>query len=93
MNGTITERLYRSCLTGRVRLCGLLLTRVARRHSSRAWEGWTSVRKVKEGETTNDLFCFLTTEPNAEVRAIHPEAMPATEAEIEMLLTRRPTMC
>ena len=32
--------------------------------------------KVKEGETTNDLFAFLTTEPNAEVGAIHPKAMP-----------------
>src|SRR5450755_2167403 len=29
------------------------------------WTRWTSVRKVKEGETTNDLFAFLTTEPNA----------------------------
>ena len=28
---------------------------------------WTSVRKVREGETTNDVFGFLTTEPNAEV--------------------------
>lgn len=37
---------------------------------------WKSVRKVKEGETTNDLFAFLTTEPNKEVGAIHPEAMP-----------------
>jgi hypothetical protein len=35
-----------------------------------------AVRKVKEGETTNDLFGFLTTEPNAEIRAIHPKAMP-----------------
>lgn len=40
------------------------------------WTNWTSVRKVKEGETTNDLFGFLTTEPNAEVGAIHPKAMP-----------------
>ena len=31
------------------------------------WTNWTSVRKVKEGETTNDLYAFLTTEPNAEV--------------------------
>lgn len=31
------------------------------------WCNWTSVRKVKEGETTNDLYGFLTTEPNAEV--------------------------
>jgi putative SOS response-associated peptidase YedK len=29
-----------------------------------------------EGETTNDLFGFLTTEPNAEVSAIHLKAMP-----------------
>jgi putative SOS response-associated peptidase YedK len=26
------------------------------------WTNWTSVRKVKEGETTNDLYAFLTTE-------------------------------
>lgn len=38
--------------------------------------GWTSVRKVKEGEVTADLFGFLTTEPNAEVGAVHPKAMP-----------------
>ena len=31
---------------------------------------------MKEGETTNDIFAFLTTEPNKEVRAIHPNAMP-----------------
>lgn len=40
------------------------------------WTTWTSVRKVKEGETTNDLFGFLTTDPNEEVRPIHPKAMP-----------------
>ena len=40
------------------------------------WTNWTSVRKVKEGETTNDLYAFLTTEPNVEVGAIHPKAMP-----------------
>lgn len=38
--------------------------------------GWTSVRKMKEGEVTADLFAFLTTEPNAEVGAVHPKAMP-----------------
>jgi putative SOS response-associated peptidase YedK len=27
------------------------------------WTNWTSVRKVKEGETTNDIFGVLTTEP------------------------------
>ena len=40
------------------------------------WTRWISVRKVKEGETTNDIFAFLTTEPNKEVGAIHPKAMP-----------------
>jgi putative SOS response-associated peptidase YedK len=50
------------------------------------WTRWTSVRKVKEGETTNDLFGFLTTEPNKEVWAIHPKAMPVilrTQEEID----------
>ena len=40
------------------------------------WTSWTSVRKVKEGEVTTDLYAFLTTGPNAEVGAIHPKAMP-----------------
>jgi putative SOS response-associated peptidase YedK len=40
------------------------------------WTSWTSVRKIREGETTNDIFAFLTTEPNAEVGASHPKAMP-----------------
>ena len=40
------------------------------------WTNWTSVRKVKEGEVTADLYAFLTTEPNAEVGGIHPKAMP-----------------
>ena len=62
--------------TAPARRCGLL-------HESRPltffaglWTRWTSVRKVKEGETTNDLYGFLTTAPNAEVKAIHPKAMP-----------------
>jgi putative SOS response-associated peptidase YedK len=29
------------------------------------WTRWNSVRKVKEGQTINDLFAFLTTDPNA----------------------------
>lgn len=48
------------------------------------------MRKVKEGETTNDLFGFLTTVPNAEVGAIRPRAMPVilkTKVEIEQWLT------
>jgi putative SOS response-associated peptidase YedK len=40
------------------------------------WTRWTSVRKVKEGKTTNDLFAFLTTEPNAVIAPIHAKAMP-----------------
>ncbi|WP_336390905.1 SOS response-associated peptidase [Paracoccus aestuarii] len=38
--------------------------------------GWTSLRKVKDGETVDDLFAFLTCSPNAEVGRIHPKAMP-----------------
>jgi putative SOS response-associated peptidase YedK len=54
------------------------------------WTTWTSVRKLKEGETTNDLFAFLTTEPNAEVAQVHPKAMPViltTAGEAEQWLT------
>jgi putative SOS response-associated peptidase YedK len=57
------------------------------------WTNWTSVRKVKDGETTNGLFAFLTTEPNAEVSAIHPKAMPViltTTAEVESWMTAPP---
>jgi putative SOS response-associated peptidase YedK len=38
--------------------------------------GWKSVRKLKDGETIDDLFAFLTTSPNAEVSSVHPKAMP-----------------
>ena len=54
------------------------------------WTNWTSVRKVKEGETTNDLFGFLTTEPNAEVGRVHPKAMPVIltdQQEVQHWLT------
>ena len=54
------------------------------------WTRRTSVRKVKEGETTNDIFAFLTSEPNKEVAAIHPKAMPViltTPREIEQWMT------
>ena len=40
------------------------------------WTTWTSTRKVKEGEVNADLYGFLTCEPNAEVAAVHPKAMP-----------------
>ena len=54
------------------------------------WTRWTSVRKVREGETTNNLFAFLTTDPNAVVAPIHPKAMPAiltSRAQIDLWLT------
>ena len=54
------------------------------------WTNWTSVRKVKEGETTNDLFGLLTTEPNDVVAPIHSKAMPVVLTkpdEIEAWLT------
>jgi putative SOS response-associated peptidase YedK len=54
------------------------------------WTRWTSVRKVKEGETTNDLFAFLTTEPNALIKSFHPKAMPVvltTPEEIDVWMT------
>ncbi|MDB5415474.1 MAG: hypothetical protein JWR10_3809 [Rubritepida sp.] len=47
--------------------------------------GWTSIRKVKEGQITADLFAFLTSEPNAEVGAIHPKAMPVILTTAEQL--------
>ena len=39
-------------------------------------QGWEGVRKIKTGRETTDLFAFLTTNPNAEVEAVHPKAMP-----------------
>jgi putative SOS response-associated peptidase YedK len=57
------------------------------------WTRWTSVRKVKEGETTNDLYGFLTTAPNVEVKAVHPKAMPViltTPEEVDIWM-RAPT--
>lgn len=44
---------------------------------------WRSVRKAKEGEVVADLFAFLTTDPNAEVGAIHPKAMPVVLTQPE----------
>jgi putative SOS response-associated peptidase YedK len=40
------------------------------------WTMWTSVRKVKEGQVRAELFGFLTCAPNAEMRKVHPRAMP-----------------
>jgi putative SOS response-associated peptidase YedK len=46
---------------------------------------WQSVRKVKDGLTTDDLYGFLTTDPNEVVQPIHEKAMPA------LLLTKEDT--
>lgn len=51
---------------------------------------WETVRKLRDGLETLDLFAFLTTEPNGVVRPIHPKAMPVilTEsAEIDLWLS------
>ena len=55
-------------------------------------EGWTSVRKAKEGEVIANLFAFLTTDPNREVGAVHPKAMPVilTTAEERDVWLRAP---
>ena len=52
---------------------------------------WTGTRGTKADPVTGEhrLFGFLTTEPNAEVRPIHPKAMPVilkTPAEMEAWL-------
>jgi putative SOS response-associated peptidase YedK len=51
------------------------------------WTNWTSVRKVKEGEVTTDIFAFLTTEPNAVVAPIHQKAMPVILTEPDEIET------
>jgi putative SOS response-associated peptidase YedK len=51
---------------------------------------WTSVRKLKDGEVTIDLFGYLTTEPNNLVGTYHPKAMPViltTREEIDLSMT------
>lgn len=58
------------------------------------WTPWSGVRKLKTGwEDDLALFGFLTTEPNAEVRAHHDKAMPViltSEAERELWLSDAP---
>ncbi|MFG5381015.1 SOS response-associated peptidase [Yoonia sp. R2-816] len=54
------------------------------------WTPWTSVRKVKDGETSDELFAFLTTDPNAVVAPFHPKAMPViltTPEEVDAWLS------
>jgi putative SOS response-associated peptidase YedK len=50
---------------------------------------WTAVRRIKEGQTTSDAFAFLTTDPNKELEAVHPSAMPVilrTEIDVNRWL-------
>ncbi len=54
------------------------------------WTRWHGVRKVKDGPGDFELFGFLTTEPNAVVKPIHPKAMPViltTAEEIDVWLS------
>jgi putative SOS response-associated peptidase YedK len=56
------------------------------------WTPWTGTRGTKADPVTGKhrLFGFLTTEPNADVRPIHPKAMPVilkTPAEMDTWLT------
>lgn len=37
----------------------------------------------KEGEVNTDIFGFLTCEPNAEVKRVHPKAMPVIPTAAE----------
>ncbi|WP_342361345.1 SOS response-associated peptidase [Terrarubrum flagellatum] len=51
---------------------------------------WTGKRSLKGERITSDLFAFLTTDPNKEVKAIHPKAMPVilrTAEEVEIWMT------
>ncbi|WP_234907083.1 SOS response-associated peptidase family protein [Rhizobium rhizogenes] len=51
---------------------------------------WTSVRKIKEGEITIDLYGFLTTDANDYMKPIHKKAMPVilrNQDEVETWLT------
>ncbi|WP_231493221.1 SOS response-associated peptidase family protein [Paracoccus pantotrophus] len=52
--------------------------------------GWRSVRRVKDGETEDDLYAFLTCAPSAEVKATNPDSMPVIltkPAEWEMWMS------
>ena len=43
------------------------------------------MRKLADGEPTDDLFGFLTTDANSEVGAIHPKAMPVILRQLDEL--------
>ena len=47
------------------------------------WTRWTSVQKVKEGETTNDVFAFLITDRTRRSGRSTRKAMPVVLAARE----------
>jgi len=53
---------------------------------------WASVRKIRTGMETIDLFAFLTTESSEPVKSVHPKAMPVilTTAEERETWMRAP---
>ncbi len=57
------------------------------------WTNWSSVRKIKEGMVTIDVYGFLTTDANDIVKPIHPKAMPVVltkPEENEQWMTAEP---
>lgn len=51
------------------------------------WTPWKGVKKVRDGEREFELYGFLTCEPNAVVKPIHPKAMPVILTEPEEIET------
>ncbi|QWK81477.1 SOS response-associated peptidase family protein [Ochrobactrum sp. BTU1] len=51
------------------------------------WTTWDGARKKKEGPVEDDIFAFLTTEPNAVVMPVHPKAMPVSLCTVEEIDT------
>lgn len=54
------------------------------------WRQWHGARKAAEAPADHLLFAFLTCEPNAEVGAVHPKAMPVilrTPEDMERWMT------
>lgn len=51
------------------------------------WTPWRGVKKVRDGEQDFEVYGFLTCEPNAVVKPIHPKAMPVILTEPEEVET------
>src|SRR5271166_4872766 len=87
-------RRMKRCQMGRARRFGSRSTRRGRWPSSPV-SGLAGPRSARssEGQTTNDLFAFLTCKPNKLVGAIHPKAMPViltTRQEVDLWMTAPP---